>query len=200
MGAQGATLALASLVLLLAGLGYVVGVYNRLVTLRARAKNAFAQIEVQLRRRYDLIPNLVETTRGYLSHERETLEAVTEARRQAVLNLDTLRESPTPNMAHLSKIEGALTNALSRLSVVVESYPDLKADRRMGQLFEELTSTENKIAFARQAYNDGVTEYNTYKHRVPQVFIASATGFSNDEQLLMFEEVELLRAPPRVAF
>ena len=138
---------------------YVVGIYNRLVTLKNRFQNAFAQIEVQLKRRYDLIPNLVETAKGYMSHERETLEAVIAARNQALAGLEAAAATPggADAMKQLAGAEGALSGALGRLSVVVEQYPDLKANQNMMQLSEELTSTENKVAFSRQAFNDAVT-------------------------------------------
>src|SRR6266540_2766687 len=141
---------------------WVVGIYNSLVALRNRFKNAFAQIDVQLKRRYDLIPNLVETAKGYLKHERETLEAVIKARNIAAAAAQTVAANPADSgaMKSLVSAETGLTGALSRLMVVAEQYPDLKANQNMLQLTEELTSTENKIAFARQAYNDSVMSYN----------------------------------------
>ncbi|MCA9258069.1 MAG: LemA family protein, partial [Planctomycetales bacterium] len=142
-----------------------VGIYNRLVALRNRLENAFSQIEVQLKRRYDLIPNLVETVKGYMAHERETLEAVIQARNQAVGGLQNAAAHPgdAAAMASLAGAERALGGALGRLFALAEAYPDLKANQNMAQLTEELTATENKVAFARQAYNDAVTTYNTYK-------------------------------------
>ena len=147
----------------------VTGIYNKLVTYKNRYKNAFAQIEVQLKRRYDLIPNLVETAKGYMKHERETLEAVISARNQAVGGLQKAAQDPgnADAIRGLAGAEGMLTGAMGRLFALAESYPDLKANQNMMQLSEELTSTENKVAFARQAFNDGVTTYNTYRQTFP---------------------------------
>jgi len=157
----------------------VAGMYNRLVTLRNRFKNAFAQIDVQLKRRYDLIPNLVETAKGYMKHERETLEAVIAARNTAAAAGKAAGANPgdAGAMQSLLGAEAALGSAMSRLLVTVERYPDLKANQNMAQLMEELTSTENKIAFARQAYNDSVTTYNTSRESFPTVIIANTMGF-----------------------
>jgi len=181
--------------------GYVIGVYNKLVTLKNRFLNAFAQIEVQLQRRYDLIPNLVETARGYMQHERETLEAVISARNQAVTGLGHAKENPgNPQaMAELSGAEGALGGALGRLFAVMEAYPDLKANQNMMQLSEELTSTENRVAFSRQAYNDSVMTYNTYRQQFPAVVFAGMFGHSQDAALLEFESEKIAEAP-KVAF
>ncbi|MBQ6136196.1 MAG: LemA family protein, partial [Kiritimatiellae bacterium] len=150
-------------VLLVALVAWVVGLYNGLVVLKNRFKNAFAQIDVQLRRRYDLIPNLVETAKGYLKHERETLTAVIEARNQAAGAAKALAAAPGDPAAvkAFSAAESGLAGVLSRLMVVVERYPDLTANEQLARVSEELTSTENRIAFSRQAYNDSVTEYNT---------------------------------------
>ncbi len=182
--------------------GYGVGIFNQLVTLRERAKNAFSQIEVQLKRRYDLIPNLVETVKGYMAHERETLEAVIRARNTALAGLEAAKADPTSKSAltALGQSEGALASALGRLSVVMEQYPDLKASQNMAQLTEELTHTENKVAFARQAYNDAVTGYNTYKKTFPPVFVAGMTGHAEDATLLEFVDSAAIQAAPRVAF
>ena len=166
---------------ILAGLVFWgVAIYNKLVTLKNRFENAFSQIEVQLKRRYDLIPNLVETAKGYLSHERETLEAVIAARNQAMEGLQAAARDPgnADAIKQLGSAEGALGGALGRLNVVMEAYPDLKANQNMMQLSEELTSTENRVAFARQAYNDQVTDYNTYKQTFPPVLLAPTFGFS----------------------
>jgi LemA protein len=178
----------------------VVGMYNKLVTLRNRYKNAFAQIDVQLKRRYDLIPNLVETAKGYLKHERETLEAVIAARNQAASAGQAAAANPgDPSaMKSLGSAEGALTGALGRLFAVVESYPDLKANENMMALQEELTSTENKIAFSRQAYNDSVTYYNTQREMFPTVIIA---GMFNFQEANLFEiEEPSEREAPKVSF
>src|SRR6187397_848599 len=157
---------------------YGVGVYNTLVRLRNRLENGFSQIEVQLKRRYDLIPNLVETVKGYMKHERETLEAVINARNQAVGGLKAAAANPgdPAAMQQLASAESSLGGALGRLFALSEAYPDLKANQNMAQLTEELTATENKVAFARQAYNDSVTQYNTYRQSFPPVFFANFLG------------------------
>ena len=179
---------------------WAVGIYNRLVKLRNRYENAFSQIDVQLKRRYDLIPNLVETAKGYMKHERETLEAVIQARNQAVSAEQAASRSPgDPDaMRGLMGAEGALTGALGRLFALSESYPDLKANENMRSLQEELTSTENKVAFARQAYNDAVTQYNTRREMVPDTFVANAFNF---QEAMLFEiEQPAEREAPRVSF
>lgn len=185
----------------LALLAYGVGIFNRLVTLRNRIDNAFSQIEVQLKRRHDLIPNLVETVKGYMSHERETLEAVIQARNQAVGGLQQAAGNPGSAGAieSLAAAERGLSGALSRLFALAEAYPDLKANQNMAQLTEELTSTENKVSFARQAYNDSVTEYNTYKQTFPPVIFANLFGHAQDRQLLQFEG-EKIHQVPTVSF
>ena len=179
---------------------FVVGIYNRLVALRNRFKNAFAQIDVQLKRRYDLIPNLVETAKGYLKHERETLENVTKARNIAYTASQAAAADPA-NAAAVKNLLGAesgLTGALSRLMAVSEAYPDLKANQNMMQLTEELTSTENKISFARQAYNDSVMVYNTARETFPNVVFAGMFGF-NAAQLFQIED-QAQREAPKVSF
>ena len=163
-----------------------VGIYNRLVKLRNRFKNAFAQIDVQLKRRYDLIPNLVETAKSFMAHERETLEAVIQARNMAQqANQKAAQDPGDPKaMKNLMGAEAALTGSLGKLFALSESYPDLKSDSTMTNLMEELTSTENKIAFARQAFNDAVTKYNTSRETFPAVMFAGAMGF---QEAMLFE-------------
>lgn len=157
----------------------MVGLYNGLVSLRNRFKNAFAQIDVQLKRRHDLIPNLVETAKGYMKHERETLEAVVQARNQAAMAGQQAAAHPDNPAAMQGMLgaEGALAGAMSKMMLVVERYPDLKANETMGRLMEDLTSTENKVAFARQAYNDAVMQYNIAREKFPAVILAGAMGF-----------------------
>ena len=185
------------LVLVVALGAIVTGIFNKLVTYRNRYKNAFAQIEVQLKRRYDLIPNLVETAKGYMKHERETLEAVISARNQAVGGLQAAAQDPgnAEAIQALAGAEGMLTGAMGRLFALSESYPDLKANQNMMQLSEELTSTENKVAFARQAFNDGVTTYNTYRQTFPTVIFAAMFGHPQDATLLEFEGEQIQEAP-----
>jgi len=179
---------------------YGVGVYNGLVTLRNRFKNAFAQIDVQLKRRYDLIPNLVEVAKGYLKHESETLEAVVAARGAAVSAGQKAAADPSDPaaMKALSGAESQLAGAMSRLMVVVESYPNLKANETMMQLSEEMTSTENKVSFARQAYNDSVMQYNTTREQFPAVIFAGALGFQAAELFEITNVAE--RDAPKVKF
>ena len=177
-----------------------VGIYNGLVLLRNRIKNAFAQIDVQLKRRYDLIPNLVETAKGYLKHERETLEAVIAARNQAASAAKAAAAAPADGAAvrALSGAEQALRGTLDRLMLVVERYPELKADRTMLQLQEEITTTENRIAFARQAYNDDVMAYNVKREVFPNNLIAGPFGFAAAQQLELESAAE--RQAPKVQF
>ncbi len=174
--------------------------YNKLVRLRNRFKNAFAQIDVQLKRRYDLIPNLVEVAKNYMKHERETLEAVIAARNQAVnANQRAAQDPSDPDaMRSLLGAEGALTGALGRLFALSEAYPDLKANQNMMQLSEELTSTENKVSFARQAYNDAVMTYNTAREVFPTVIVANMFNFK-EAQLFEIQE-ESQREAPKVSF
>lgn len=173
-----------------------VGAYNRLVGLRNRLKNAFAQIDVQLKRRYDLIPNLVETAKGYMKHERETLEAVIAARNQAASANARAAADPSDGAAvhQLAMAEGALSSTLGRLFALSEAYPDLKANENMMQLTEELTGTENRIAFSRQAYNDSVMEYNTTAEQFPGSIIAGMFGFKTAEMLQSTEAPEERKA------
>jgi LemA protein len=187
-------------VLMLSFFGFVAGGYNKLVTLRNRYKNAYAQIDVQLKRRYDLIPNLVETAKGYIKHERETLEAVTAARNIAYAASKTAAANPgdASAMKNLASAETGLGGTLSRLMMVSEQYPDLKANQNMMQLTEELTSTENKISFARQAYNDSVMAYNTDREVFPSNLIAGMFSFGTAE-LFVIDKPEQKDAP-KVSF
>ncbi len=179
---------------------YGVILYNKLVTLRNRYKNAFSQIDVQLQRRYDLIPNLVETAKKYMAHERETLEAVIAARNQAVpaAKAAAANAGEPGAMAGLMGAEAILGSALGRLFALAEAYPELKADRTMKGLMEELTSTENRVGFARQAFNDAVTEYNTYREVFPNNFIAGSFSFNRAELLAL--ENKQARQAPKVSF
>ena len=200
-------MAVALIIILIALLGLalvaalvVAGIYNKLVTLRNRFKNAFAQIDVQLKRRYDLIPNLVEVAKGYLKHERETLEAVIKARNIAFAAAQSAAANPADAtaMKGLLSAESGLGGALSRLMVVAEQYPDLKANANMAQLTEELTSTENKISFARQAYNDSVMSYNTARETFPNNFISGVFNFAAAELYQIDNAAE--RQAPQVKF
>lgn len=181
---------------------YLISIYNKLVRLKNQFENAFAQIEVQLKRRYDLIPNLVKTAKAYLKHESETLEAVTQARNQAAAALPKAAQDPrNANAMHeLGGAESALGSALGRLNVVMEAYPELKANENMMQVSEELTSTENRVAFARQAFNDAVMSYNTYRQSFPPVVFASFFGHSKDASLLEFADSAEIQAAPKVNF
>ena len=179
----------------------VVGIYNGLVTGRNRYKNAYSQIDVQLKRRYDLIPNLVETAKGYMKHEKETLEAVITARNSAVTANQQASGNPgdPAAMKELAGAEAALTGTLGRLFALAENYPDLKANENMIQLQEELTSTENRVAFARQAFNDAITQYNTSCEKFPANLIAGSFGFRLAELLESTESPEE-RKPVKVSF
>lgn len=178
-----------------------VGIYNQLVTLKNRFQNAFSQIEVQLKRRYDLIPNLVETAKGYMAHERGTLEAVISARNKAVGGLERAATNPgdPAAMQALASAEQGLSGALGRLFALAEAYPDLKANQNMAQLSEEITSTENKVAFARQAFNDAVTAYNTYRQTFPPILFAGILGHGQNAELLDFDDAQIAEAP-KVSF
>ena len=176
---------------------WAISVFNRLVALRNRFKNAFAQIDVQLKRRYDLIPNLVEAAKGYLTHERQTLEAVIAARGAAVNAAQRAAAAPgdAAAMTGLAQAEGVLGGALSKLLAVFEAYPDLKANQNVLQVQEELTSTENKVAFARQGYNDAVMVYNTKRESFPDNVVAGLTGFTEATLLEATESAEERKAP-----
>ena len=190
------------LVVLAALAMWTVAIYNQLVALKNRYKNSFAQIEVQLKRRYDLIPNLVKTAKGYMEHERGTLEAVTKARDAAASMLADAAKDPGNAAAikNLATQEGVLQSALGKFSIAVEAYPDLKASQNMMQLTEELTSTENKIAFSRQAFNDQIMSYNTYRQSFPQVVLAASFGHPTDAELLEFADSEAIQDAPSVSF
>ncbi len=181
---------------------YLVAIFNKLVALKNRLKNAFAQIEVQLKRRYDLIPNLVEVAKKYLDHENKTLLAVTEARNSATSALKQASINPgdADAIKNLSQAEAILNKSMGQFNMVMEGYPDLKASQNMMQLSEELTSTENKVSFARQAYNDEVMAYNTYKQSFPQIIIANATGHTADSELLEFEDSKTIQNAPKISF
>jgi len=180
---------------------WAMSIYNGLVALRNRFKNSFSQIDVQLKRRYDLIPNLVETAKGYIKHERETLEAVIKARNQAAAAAAAAGANPgnPAAMQQLGQAESALSGVLGRMFALAESYPELKANQNMLALQEELTSTENKVTFARQAFNDSVMEYNTKRESFPDALFAGAFGFGPAELLAATESVEE-RKVPKVSF
>jgi LemA protein len=181
---------------------FLIVTYNQLVKLANRYKNLFSQIDIQLQRRYDLIPNLVESAKSYLQHERETLEAVTSARNQAMGALNMAKQNPgSPAvMAQLGEAEGMLGAALGRLNMVMEAYPDLKASQNMMQLSEELVNTENLVAFARQAYNDSVQMFNTKRQSFPAVMVAGLFGFGEDAALLEMADRKAIQDAPRVSF
>ena len=175
---------------------YIIATYNRLIALKNRFKNGFAQIDVQLQRRHDLIPNLVETAKAYMSHEKDTLTQVIEARNQAVSAKKAAAEHPDDGgaVSNLGKAESLLSGSLANFFALSENYPDLKANETMAQLMEELSSTENRIGFARQAFNDAVMNYNTYREQFPQNFIGGLFGSFKEAQLLKIETEEARQA------
>ena len=191
---------LATIVIVGLLVGLFIGMYNRLVQLRNRFQNAFSQIDVQLKRRYDLIPNLVEVAKKYMQHERETLEAVIQARNQASTAVKQAASDPGSGQAMqgLLAAEATLSSSLGRFFALAESYPDLKANQTMAQLSEELTSTENKVSFARQAFNDAVMLYNTAREQFPSVIIANMFAFGPARLFELTDQAE--RQAPKVSF
>ena len=185
----------------LGSIGWGISIFNELIRRRNLYRNSFSQIEVQLKRRYDLIPNLVEVAKKYMAHERETLEAVISARNQAAGGLQRAAEDPgsAEVIQQLAGAEGLLSNAMGRLFALSESYPDLKANQTLMQLSEELSGTENRVAYARQAFNDEVTTYNTYRQSFPAIVVAAAFGHPSDAALLEFDS-EQIREVPKVSF
>lgn len=181
---------------------YAISIFNRLVALRNRFQNAFAQIDVQLKRRYDLIPNLVEVAKKYLEHERGTLEAVIKARNEAASSLQNAERNPGDEaaMQQLANAEQNLRSSMGRFNVTVEAYPELKGNENMMQLTEELTSTENKVSFARQGYNDTVMDYNTLRQSFPANIIANLFGHNKDAGLLQFDDRAEIQQAPKVSF
>jgi LemA protein len=189
-------------ILLLVPVVWLVMAYNRLARLRVRCENAYSQIDVQLKRRFDLVPNLVEAVKGFMAHERQTLEAVIKARNIALAASQSAAANPADANAlrGLVTAETGLAGALSRLMVVSEQYPDLKANQNMMQVSEELSSTENRIAFARQAFNDAVTAYNIYRQTFPPIAFAGMFGHGENASLLEFEDSTAIQQAPKVAF
>lgn len=190
------------IIIIVAAIAFLAYLYNQLVTLQERFKNAFAQIEVQLKRRYDLIPNLLETAKAYLKHENDTLTKVTEARNSALAALKAASGHADNPMAieALNKAERQLSSTLAGFNLQMEAYPDLKANQNMMQLSEELSSTENRIAFARQAFNDAVMAYNIQRKSFPTILLANTFGHSQDANLLAFDDVKEIQNAPKVSF
>lgn len=179
---------------------FAVSIYNRLINLDQQCENGFGQIEIQLKRRYDLIPNLVEAAKSYLQHESETLERVIAARNQASSSLGdaTKPGAGAAEMQQWMGAEGLLSGAMGRLNFVMEDYPELKADENIAHLMEELTSTENRISFARQAFNDWCTAFNIYRCSFPNIVLANSLGFAEDRPLLEFEDSAVIQEAPKV--
>lgn len=190
------------LIIVVATIAFIAYLYNQLVTLKERYKNAFSQIDIQLKRRYDLIPNLVETAKAYLKHESETLTKVTEARNSALSALKTASSNPGAKAAidALSTAEKQLSHALTSFNLQMEAYPELKANENMLQLSEELSSTENRVSFARQAYNDAVMEYNIQRNTFPTNLFSVRFGHTTDAALLSFEDNKEIQTAPNISF
>lgn len=188
-------------ILVLAGL-YAVIIYNNLVAKKNQIDNGFAQIEVQLKRRYDLIPNLIEVAKKYMAHEKETLEAVIAARNEASKSLSKIEShlDDSNAMAQFNQAEQGLVGAMGKMNFVMEAYPELKANENMMQLSEELSTTENRISYARQAYNDFVFAFNTYRQSFPQNLLANTFGFTSNAKMLEFEDSKAMQAAPKVSF
>ncbi|MCU1773404.1 LemA family protein [Pseudomonas sp. 13B_3.2_Bac1] len=181
---------------------YCMYLFNSLVARRNEIKNAFAQVEVQLKRRYDLIPNLVAIAKGYLAHEQETLEAVIAARNAAVAGLEAAKAQPgsAKNIEQLGLVDSKFCNAVERLTLTMEAYPELKSSQNMQQLSEELSSTENRVSFARQAYNDAVLNYNTLKQSFPALLLAPSFGHGSDAAPLKFADTLAIKVAPKISF
>lgn len=188
------------LVIVVAILLYIISIFNNLVKLKNRYLNAFAQIQVQLKRRYDLIPTLIETAKGYMKHEKETLQSVINARNGASSSLKNALPEDEASIKELAQANTNLSNQMSKFNILMEAYPDLKASENMLELHEELTTTENKVAFSRQAYNDAVMEYNTYRQSFPPNFFAPRFGHPKDATLLEFEDSDTIQQMPEVKF
>lgn len=188
-------------ILVLAGI-YIAAIYNNLVAKKNQIDNGFAQIEVQLKRRYDLIPNLIEVAKKYMAHEKETLEAVIAARNAASSSLAKMESNLDDSnaVAQFNQAEQGLVGAMGKMNFVMEAYPDLKANENMMQLSEELSTTENRISYARQAYNDFVLSFNTYRQSFPQNLFANMFGFTSDAKMLEFEDSKAMQAAPKVSF
>lgn len=188
-------------ILVLAGI-YIAAIYNNLVAKKNQIDNGFAQIEVQLKRRYDLIPNLIEVAKKYMAHEKETLEAVIAARNEASSSLAKMEShlDDSNAVAQFNQAEQGLVGAMGKMNFVMEAYPDLKANENMMQLSEELSTTENRISYARQAYNDFVLSFNTYRQSFPQNLFTNMFGFTSDAKMLEFEDSKAMQAAPKVSF